>query len=82
MAEVQHITIEPLELRWSVWARWSELAADTRLGGIGVPNGVSGVYEVRYEDAEERLTIGKAANLRFRVKRGSSEERPPTQPER
>jgi hypothetical protein len=28
------------------------------------------VYEVKYRDSDERLTIGKASNLRMRVKQG------------
>ena len=35
-----------------------------------VPNGEPGVYEARYRDSEERLTIGKASDLRMRVKQG------------
>jgi len=28
------------------------------------------IYEVRYADTEERLTIGKASDLRMRIKQG------------
>jgi hypothetical protein len=38
--------------------------------GVKVPNGIPGVYEVRYQDSEEFLTIGKTNDLRFRVKQG------------
>ncbi|MGH9861982.1 MAG: hypothetical protein ACRD35_01015, partial [Candidatus Acidiferrales bacterium] len=45
--------------------------ADARPGtGVKVPNRKPGVYEVKTFDAEERLTIGKASNLRQRVKQG------------
>jgi len=51
------------ELTWSTWLAWDELATAT------VPKG-PGVYEVRRADAEERLTIEKATNLRRRIVRG------------
>ena len=35
-----------------------------------IPNGKTGVYEVKYKDKNERLTIGKASDLRMRVKQG------------
>ena len=68
--EIQVIEIPYIRLEWSDWVRWDELEVDARSGGIRVPNRIHGVYEVRYEDAEERLTIGKAANLRMRIKQG------------
>ncbi len=50
---------------------WNDLEKDARSGsGIKVPNRKSGVYEVKYLNAERRLTIGKAADLRMRVKQG------------
>lgn len=63
------ISIAPILLEWSEWTVWDDLKVDARCGaGIRVPNKQPGVYEVRYVDAEERLTIGKAADLRFRIK--------------
>lgn len=47
-----------------------------REGGIPVTND-SDVYEVKYADTGERLTIGKASNLRMRVKRGLVKSRVP-----
>jgi excinuclease UvrABC nuclease subunit len=35
-----------------------------------LPNRQPGVYEVGYADADERLTIGKASDLRMRVRQG------------
>jgi len=39
-------------------------------GGVIVPNRKAGVYEAKYVDDEQRLTIGKASDLRMRVKQG------------
>lgn len=64
--------IPPIDLEWSDWVHWSSLIVDSRLGkGVLVPNRVPGVYEVRLIGAEQRrLTIGKASNLRWRIKQG------------
>ncbi len=65
------IQIPPITLDWSDWVSWNSLKVDSRSGqGVIVPNKVSGVYDVRYVGAEERLTIGKASDLRFRIKQG------------
>jgi hypothetical protein len=37
---------------------------------VVVPNGIPRVYEARLAGAEERLTIGKASDLRMRIKQG------------
>ena len=39
---------------------------------MAIPNQVPGVYEVKYadRDGDERLYIGKAADLRMRVRQG------------
>lgn len=69
--EKETIHIPPITLDWSDWVSWDRLIMDSRSGkGVIVPNRVSGVYEVKYVGAEERLTIGKAANLRMRIKQG------------
>jgi hypothetical protein len=65
------IHIPSIELQWGEWTAWDELRIDARQGeGVTVPNGRPGVYEVKYIDAEKRLTIGKASDLRMRVKQG------------
>ena len=65
------INVPPIELEWSEWIAWDDFKVDARSGrGVLVPNKVPGVYEVRYARAEERLTIGKASNLRMRIKQG------------
>lgn len=68
--EKELIKIAPIELVWSDWFGWRDIEVDVRKGGIRLPNGKSGVYEARYADREERLTIGKASDLRMRVKQG------------
>lgn len=68
---VVRLNIPSIELEWSDWVQWNRLEIDSRSGaGVVVPNGISGVYEARLFGAEERLTIGKASNLRMRIKQG------------
>lgn len=69
--ETQQIEIPAFTLKWSDWHTWDNLQRDVRSDpkGVTVPD-VAGVYEAKYKDSEERLTIGKASNLRMRVKRG------------
>lgn len=69
MREEERIEIPPITLRWSPWVPWHALREDVRAGGANVPD-TSGVYEAKHVDAEDRLTIGKASNLRMRVKQG------------
>ncbi len=63
--DIQKIAIPPLELHWTDWYAWLELADDM----IPLP-AVAGVYEARHAHEAVRLTIGKASNLRMRVKQG------------
>ena len=65
------IKIPAINLRWSKWHKWNDFKFDLRRSnnGVNVPN-EPGVYETIHEDEEERLTIGKASNLRMRVKQG------------
>jgi excinuclease UvrABC nuclease subunit len=68
--EKEEISIPSIVLEWSPWIPWNDIKIDMRFGeGIRVPN-KSGVYEAKYVYSEERLTIGKASNLRMRVKQG------------
>ena len=65
------INIPPTMLKWSDWVSWVDLIIDARgVGGVRVPNQKPGVYEVRCRDGEECLTIGKASDLRMRIKQG------------
>jgi len=68
--EKEEIKIEPIMLDWSKWTSWTDLEIDMRYGGgVRVPD-EPGVYEAKYTGEEKRLTIGKASNLRMRVKQG------------
>ena len=65
------ITNPRIVLEWSEWVAWDDLKVDARHGGgVRVSNRQSGVYEARCVNTEERLTIGKASNLRMRIKQG------------
>ena len=68
--EKETINIPPISLKWSDWIYWDKIKEDARKGGIAIPNETPGVYEVRYENDGERLTIGKTSNLRMRIKQG------------
>lgn len=67
--EIQLIEMPLIHLRWSEWYNWKEIEMKVRNRGINVPS-LSGVYEVKIKDTNEILTIGKASNLRNRIKRG------------
>jgi len=69
MVEEQRIEIPAITLHWSAWTPWAQVFRLVAEGGTNVPNR-PGVYEARRAGEEERLTIGKASNLRRRVKRG------------
>ena len=70
MMEIQEINIPQIHLEWSAWADWNEVMKDARSGGIRIPNGKPGVYEVRLLNDSERLTIGKSLDLRMRIRQG------------
>ena len=65
------IKIPAINLRWSKWYKWNDFEFDLRRSnnGVNVPDKPV-VYETIYEYEDERLTIGKASNLRMRVKQG------------
>ena len=68
---IQRIVIAPIILQWSEWVPWEKRLTDARSDPEGVtPPHQPGVYEAKLLDADARLTIGKAADLRRRVKRG------------
>ncbi|MFC2048459.1 hypothetical protein ACFLSK_03400, partial [Chloroflexota bacterium] len=66
--EIQEISSPAIHLEWSDWYEWTALLEDARSGGIRIPNKKLGVYEARLKNQEERLTIGKASDLRFRIR--------------
>jgi hypothetical protein len=69
--DVQYIEIPAITLDWSNWYTWYKFQRDARSDpdSITLPN-ATGVYEAKLVGIEERLTIGKASNLRMRVKQG------------
>jgi hypothetical protein len=68
--KIQKLNIGEIKLNWSDWYEWEAIKIDGRKkNGIKIPNKKSGVYEVSYKhDNNKRLTIGKASDLRFRVR--------------
>ena len=70
-AEITRISIPEITLEWSPWTPWGALIRDARSDPMAarVPD-APGVYEVRLAHEERRLTIGRASNLRMRVKQG------------
>jgi hypothetical protein len=67
--EDQFLELPPIHLPWSRWERW-EHVAEYGAAILDLPLDESGVYEVRLEGSEERLTIGRATNLRQRILHG------------
>jgi hypothetical protein len=71
MGEQQVLEMGTITLDWSGCVPWTDVATDNRGGaGVLIPNHASGVYEVRHaeRDRQERIYIGKAGDLRLRVK--------------
>lgn len=67
----EKINIPPIVLEWSEWIAWNDLKLDARGGdGVIVPNKKAGIYEVKLKNTNERLHIGRASDLRARVKQG------------
>jgi hypothetical protein len=55
------------------WSDWFEVLTDDRGGqGMAISNQIPGLYEVKYadNDGDERLSVGKAADLRMPVRQG------------
>ena len=67
--EVEALELPPILLEWSRWERWDDVA-EYGLAILDLPRGKPGVYEVRLQGSEERLTIGRASNLRQRILHG------------
>ncbi len=69
--KAQEIKIPDILLSWSDWTKWDEIINGARNNdGVNIPNGKPGVYEVRFNDHDERLHIGRASDLRMRVRQG------------
>ena len=58
--ETERIYLPDIKLEWSDWVRWDDLWVGVEKGVITLPFGRPGVYEAKCQDAEDRLTIGKA----------------------
>lgn len=69
--EITRIEIPEIKLEWSNWYPWESFLIDSKNNpsGINVPS-KPGVYEAKINNSESRLTIGKASNLRMRIKQG------------
>lgn len=67
----QNLEIPRIALQWTDWYEWREFKKDRRSDpeALNVPS-ESGVYEARLKGSDERLAIGKASDLRMRVKQG------------
>lgn len=66
----QTIDIPTITLNWSEWTSWASIALLERDGGVTIPNKTPGVYEAKHTHSDECLTIGKASDLRWRVRQG------------
>ena len=64
------VRIPPIALEWSEWHWWEDVEDDARQGGVTVPNGQPGVYEVKLADERKLLAIGRATDLRMQIKQG------------
>jgi hypothetical protein len=69
MSETDTIQLPLIALTWSEWTTWDDLKSDTGNRGAKIPS-VPGIYEVKYADTHERLTIGRTSNLRQRIRGG------------
>jgi hypothetical protein len=69
--DISLIKIPLIVLQWSNWIEWNRMLLDARIdpSGVSIPE-KSGMYEAKLVNIEERLTIGKASNLRMRIKQG------------
>ena len=67
MGEKEIIKIPEITLEWSEWYPWNKIKENARKTGIKVPE-ERGVYQVKYRNENECLTIGKSKNLRRRIK--------------
>ena len=66
----REVHIEPILLEWSEWHSWRDVERDAREGGAVAPCEQAGVFEAKISGRKERLAIGKAKDLRKRVKQG------------
>jgi hypothetical protein len=67
--EFERLDLPPLTLLWYRWERWEDLV-EYGSAIVILPSRKCGVYEVKLAGSEERLAIGRAANLRSRILHG------------
>ena len=67
--EKECIIIPEIVLNWTDWISWKDIEKDAGHGGAKIDSD-PGVYEVKFKNSEERLTIGKTADLNKRIRRG------------
>lgn len=67
--EDEWIELGPIHVAWYAWERWEDIA-EHGVAIIGIPKNSSGIYEARIVGAKERLTIGRASDLRTRILHG------------
>ncbi|MBM3477429.1 MAG: hypothetical protein FJX75_29515 [Armatimonadetes bacterium] len=65
----ENLELPPLVIQWFPWERWEDLV-EYGEAIVDLPGIKSGVYEAGYGHSQERLTIGRANNLRLRVLHG------------
>ena len=71
MGKKEIIEIPKIIFEWSEWHPWNNIKKDARKEyGVKIPNKKPGVYEVKYSCDDKRLTIGKASDLRMRIRQG------------
>lgn len=63
------ITIPVINLTWTPWTTWEQVAAAVDVGGARIPSR-PGVYEVKVDVSGDYLHIGRASNLYARVRQG------------
>jgi hypothetical protein len=68
-AEIQKIH-ESIILHWSDWTPWHHLPlhGESHRGNLGIKER-PGVYEVRFVEADQRLTIGESKDLYQRLRK-------------
>lgn len=64
--EDEFLEIPTIHLGWYPWERWEDIV-EFGYVILDLPGEKSGVYEAKLWEEEERLTIGRASDLRIRV---------------
>jgi len=67
--DMQVLELPPMVLWWSRWECWEDVT-EHGVAILDLPLRKPGVYEAKLRGSEERLSIGKASDLRTRVLHG------------